>query len=218
VLPGNIVGAIANEANIEGKRIGHIDIRDDHSFVDLPTLPDEMLGHLQKTRIRGEEIRITRVDSKPDKPKFSGQSRRPDRMAEASSEGGKGERRPYTGGGNRFERDGGKRPYRSSEGGKSSYQGTPRYSRDDNARLPAEFREPPRESGERPAEPGGDKPRAFKKEGFKPGFKKEFKGGFKKDGFKPAFKKEGFKKKFTGKAAGAKGSYKGGKAFRDKSK
>ena len=29
-------------------------------------------------------------------------------------------------------------------------------------------------------------------------------------------KPEGFKKKFVGKAAGAKGSYKGGKAFRDK--
>ena len=28
VLPGNIVGAIANEAGIDGKRIGHIDIRE----------------------------------------------------------------------------------------------------------------------------------------------------------------------------------------------
>jgi hypothetical protein len=236
VLPGNIVGAIANEANIEGKRIGHIDIREDHSFVDLPTLPEEMLGHLQKTRIRGEEIRITRVDSKPDKPKFSGQSRRPDRMAEE-----RGERKPYMGGGNRFEREGGKRPYRSggaSEGGRPSYQGTPRYSRDDRSagkdqgRLPPEFREPPRESGEgaaeRPARATGDKPRAFKKDGgfFKKegtGFKKDFKGGFKKAGpsfgkDRPAFKKEGFKKTFTGKAAGAKGSYKGGKAFRDKNK
>ena len=36
VLPGNIVGAIANEAGIEGKHIGHIDIREDHSYVDLP--------------------------------------------------------------------------------------------------------------------------------------------------------------------------------------
>ena len=36
VLPGNIVGAIANEAGIEGQHIGHIDIREDHSYVDLP--------------------------------------------------------------------------------------------------------------------------------------------------------------------------------------
>jgi hypothetical protein len=67
------------------------------------------------------------------------------------------------------------------------------------------------------AEDGG----FFKKEGT--GFKKDFKGGFKKAGpsfgkDRPAFKKEGFKKTFTGKAAGAKGSYKGGKAFRDKNK
>src|SRR6185437_13719154 len=34
--PGNIVGAIANEAGLDGRNIGRIDIRDDHSFVDLP--------------------------------------------------------------------------------------------------------------------------------------------------------------------------------------
>ena len=90
VLPGNIVGAIANEAGIEGKNIGHIDIREDHSYVDLPGLPDEMMASLQDVRVRGEAIRIQRVDSKPDKPKFSGQSRRPDRMAEED-----GGRRPY---------------------------------------------------------------------------------------------------------------------------
>jgi ATP-dependent RNA helicase DeaD len=218
VLPGNIVGAIANEAGIDGKRIGHIDIREDHTYVDLPTLPDEVVGQLQKCRVRGEEIRITRVDSKPDKPKFSGQSRRPDRMAEQA-----GERRPYTGGGNRFERDGLERPRRPFEGGKRPYKGTPRYSREDNARLPTEFRDAPREESgaERPERSFGDSPRPFKKEGFKSGgfksggFKKE---GFKKEGFKPAFKKDGFKKKFTGKAAGAKGSYKGGKAFREKAR
>ncbi len=36
VKPGNIVGAIANEAGLEGRHIGHVDIHDDHSFVDLP--------------------------------------------------------------------------------------------------------------------------------------------------------------------------------------
>ena len=36
VKPGNIVGAIANEADIEGVHIGRVDIREDHSFVDLP--------------------------------------------------------------------------------------------------------------------------------------------------------------------------------------
>src|SRR5690606_19846022 len=36
VQPGNIVGAIANEAELESRYIGRIDIRDDFSLVDLP--------------------------------------------------------------------------------------------------------------------------------------------------------------------------------------
>jgi ATP-dependent RNA helicase DeaD len=226
VLPGNIVGAIANEANIEGKRIGHIDIRDDHSYVDLPTLPDDMMNSLQQVRIRGEAIHIQRVDSKPDKPKFSGQSRRPDRIQEASGEGssysggGKryeksGEKRPYIGGGNRFDKAGEPRPYESNRTQSRNYKGTPRFKRDDSApsapaeggERPAYERKPPRMSTfEKPAGADSDKPRYAAKPRF---------------GGKPAFgdkKPGGFKKKFTGKAAGAKGSYKGGKAFRDKNR
>lgn len=66
VQPGNIVGAIANEAAIDGRNIGHIDIRDDHSFVDLPAgMPEETFDGLQAVRVRGVELRISRVDSKP---------------------------------------------------------------------------------------------------------------------------------------------------------
>jgi ATP-dependent RNA helicase DeaD len=66
VQPGNIVGAIANEAGLEGKHIGHIDIREDHSFVDLPAgMPKEIFRELKKVRVRGTELRISRVDSKP---------------------------------------------------------------------------------------------------------------------------------------------------------
>jgi hypothetical protein len=36
VKPGNIVGAIANVAGLEGWQIGHVDIREDHTFVGLP--------------------------------------------------------------------------------------------------------------------------------------------------------------------------------------
>jgi ATP-dependent RNA helicase DeaD len=212
VLPGNIVGCIANEAGIPGNRIGHIDIRDDHSYVDLPVLPDEVVTSLQDVRVRGEAIRIRRVDSKPEKAKFSGKSRRPDRMAEDT------ERRPYTGGGNRFDKAGEPRPYESNRTHSRNYKGTPRFKRDDAA-PPRESAEPPRDADaaqvERPR--FGDKPRFGGKPGFagKPAFGS--KPGF---GGKPAFgkKTDGFKKKFTGKAAGAKGSYKGGKAFRDKAR
>jgi len=65
VQPGNIVGAIANEAGIDGRDIGQIDIRRDYSFVDLPAgLPAETLKSLQSVRVRGTELRITRVESR----------------------------------------------------------------------------------------------------------------------------------------------------------
>ena len=66
VKPGNIVGAIANEAGLEGRHIGHVDIRDDHSFVDLPAgMPREIFRSLKKVRVAGQELRISRVDGKP---------------------------------------------------------------------------------------------------------------------------------------------------------
>jgi ATP-dependent RNA helicase DeaD len=76
VLPGNIVGAITNEAGIEGQFIGHVDIREDHSFVDLVQgMPDEILSRLKKVRVRGEALRISRVDSKPPRPERQGRGR-----------------------------------------------------------------------------------------------------------------------------------------------
>lgn len=60
VKPGNIVGAIANEANIESKFIGRIDIYDDYTILDLPDdLPDEMLDHLKSVRVAGQALRIS---------------------------------------------------------------------------------------------------------------------------------------------------------------
>ena len=54
IKPGNIVGAIANEAGIEGVHIGRVDIREDHSFVDLPEgMPKQIFKELQKVRVVG---------------------------------------------------------------------------------------------------------------------------------------------------------------------
>ena len=66
VKPGNIVGAIANEAGLEGRHIGHVDIRDDHTFIDLPEgMPRDIFRSLQKVRVVGQELRISKVDGKP---------------------------------------------------------------------------------------------------------------------------------------------------------
>ncbi len=64
--PGNIVAAIVNEVDLDSRDIGHIDIRDDHSLIDLPvSLPEETFASLQAVRVRGVELRIRRVESQP---------------------------------------------------------------------------------------------------------------------------------------------------------
>ncbi|MBU8978214.1 DEAD/DEAH box helicase [Lysobacter sp. MMG2] len=61
VKPGNIVGAIANEAELESRYIGRIDIRDDHSLIDLPEgMPREVMDHLKRVRVAGQQLRISR--------------------------------------------------------------------------------------------------------------------------------------------------------------
>ena len=70
VKPSNIVGAIANESGIDGVYIGRVDIREDHSYVDLPEgMPKKIFKDLQKVRIGGRELRISRVMDKPPKPR-----------------------------------------------------------------------------------------------------------------------------------------------------
>jgi ATP-dependent RNA helicase DeaD len=61
VKPGNIVGAIANEAGLEARHIGRIEIYDDHSTLDLPAdMPDDLLRHLQTVWVAGQQLRISR--------------------------------------------------------------------------------------------------------------------------------------------------------------
>ncbi|MFZ9036664.1 MAG: DEAD/DEAH box helicase [Gammaproteobacteria bacterium] len=65
VKPGNIVGAIANEADIDSKYIGRIDIFDDHSLVDLPEgMPKELLNQLKQVRVAGQRLNILLLKSK----------------------------------------------------------------------------------------------------------------------------------------------------------
>jgi len=81
VKPGNIVGAIANEAGLDSKHIGRIEIGDEHSFIDLPEgMPPELLDHLKKVWVAGQRLRIQRNDGggtrgthkKPTHPKKPG--------------------------------------------------------------------------------------------------------------------------------------------------
>ena len=65
VKPGNIVGAIANEAEIESEYIGRIEIFDDHSTVQLPEgMPKEIFKHLKSVWVSGQRLQISRLDAK----------------------------------------------------------------------------------------------------------------------------------------------------------
>lgn len=68
VQPGNIVGAIANEADIESCYIGHIEIMDTFSTVDLPAdMPRDIFQRLKKARVcnRKLDIELYRPGSEP---------------------------------------------------------------------------------------------------------------------------------------------------------
>jgi ATP-dependent RNA helicase DeaD len=63
VSPRNIVGAVANEAGIEGEFIGPITINDSYSTVDLPAgMPTDIYQSLQRTRVAGKPLRIRLQD------------------------------------------------------------------------------------------------------------------------------------------------------------
>ena len=69
VKPGNIVGAIANVAGLPGKDIGHVDIRDDHTFVGLPKgMPRKIMQELAKTRVAGRMLQLSLAAHVPPKP------------------------------------------------------------------------------------------------------------------------------------------------------
>jgi len=62
VKPGNIVGAIANEAGLDARNIGHIDIHTEYSLVDLPIgMPKDVLQDLRKARVCGHRLDISRL-------------------------------------------------------------------------------------------------------------------------------------------------------------
>ena len=63
VKPANIVGAIANEAGLESRFIGRIDIHDGFSVLDLPKdMPEDVLSHLKKVWVSGQQLQMRRVE------------------------------------------------------------------------------------------------------------------------------------------------------------
>ena len=140
VRPGNIVGALANEVGLPASAIGAIDLRGNHSLVELPAdLTSAQLEAAANAEINGRRLGLRKDTGRPTRAERDGEHRggfRKDR----------GER-----GGFRGDRDGGQRGgYRKDRDDRGSREdrGGFRKDRDDRS-----FR------GDRRGRPGGRKPR-----------------------------------------------------------
>ena len=68
IRPQDIVGAIANEANVPGRTIGSIDIFDGYSFVEVPAEdPQQIIDALSQSGIKGKyvNVEVARPDAGP---------------------------------------------------------------------------------------------------------------------------------------------------------
>lgn len=115
VKPGQIVGAIANEANLDSKYIGEISIFDTFTIVDLPEgMPRETMDVLAHARVNGRALELREYSAEP--PRKHERSER----LERGERGERGERHER---GDRFER--GDRPERGDR-----FERGPRHERD----------------------------------------------------------------------------------------
>jgi len=74
VGPSNITGAIANEAGLDSRFIGRLEIFDDHSLIQLPDdMPRALLKKLGSIWVSGRKMKITRLSEQKsaNKPKSS---------------------------------------------------------------------------------------------------------------------------------------------------
>jgi ATP-dependent RNA helicase DeaD len=72
VKPGNIVGAIANEAGLTSSHIGRIEIFADHCFIDmLVGMSPETFAMLKQVVVAGRPLNISRAGAAPAKRPFT---------------------------------------------------------------------------------------------------------------------------------------------------
>ena len=61
IRPQDLVGAIANEANLSGRDIGAIQIGDDFSLVEVPEdAAAHVIDALRNTKIKGKKVAVRR--------------------------------------------------------------------------------------------------------------------------------------------------------------
>jgi ATP-dependent RNA helicase DeaD len=95
IRPGDLVGAIAGEADIPGSSVGRIDIRDNFSIVEVQAeVADKVIGALNGTTMKGRSIRVD-YDRGGDRGRGAGDGQR--RGGKRPDGGGRGEGGPRGG-------------------------------------------------------------------------------------------------------------------------
>ena len=61
IRPGDLVGAIANEARIDSRSSGAIEVADRFSLVEVPeAMADQIIDALRNTTIKGKRVSVRR--------------------------------------------------------------------------------------------------------------------------------------------------------------
>jgi ATP-dependent RNA helicase DeaD len=88
VRPGNIVGAVANEAGIDGEFIGPIQIHESFSTIDLPEgMPADIQHTLSKTRVAGRQLQLKLDHARPGAESHGGKFKKNGRRASDTQRG-----------------------------------------------------------------------------------------------------------------------------------
>ncbi|MDE0821586.1 MAG: DbpA RNA binding domain-containing protein [Opitutales bacterium] len=88
---GDLVGALANEAGLDPRNIGRIQLFQDFGLIDLPTgMPKEIFNSLKKIWVRGQKIGISRDQGRPPDRKNFKRKRPFSRAGKKSSQHRKG--------------------------------------------------------------------------------------------------------------------------------
>ncbi|MDH3642965.1 MAG: DEAD/DEAH box helicase [Gammaproteobacteria bacterium] len=100
VKPGNIVGAIANEAGLDAQHIGRVEIEERFSMVELPEgMPNDIFKDLKKVWVCGTQLKISRMNEPADggtkEHRKPGKTRKPGKgtKGKKGSKGNKGRKR-----------------------------------------------------------------------------------------------------------------------------
>ncbi|MFB0834102.1 DEAD/DEAH box helicase [Arthrobacter halodurans] len=118
VMPGSIVGALANEGGFSSADIGGIDIRADHTLVELPAeLSQDQWQALSRTRIGGELIRLELDNGRTPRSERDSGSRGGGFGGGRGGSGGGGFRKREEGGYDRGERSGDRGGFRKDSAG-----------------------------------------------------------------------------------------------------